>query len=63
MIDEVRVKMLGNNAARAKGCTPRLDLVNGAYYYTPWIKGKQKWIRLSGNYGEALAKWANLEGR
>jgi integrase len=26
--------MLSNNAARTKGCTPRLDLVNGAYYYT-----------------------------
>ena len=42
---------------------PRMRLKHGAYYYTPWIGGKQKWIRLSDNYGEALAKWAQLEGR
>lgn len=42
---------------------PRLRLKHGAYYYTPRIDGKQKWIRLSDNYGEALAKWAEYEGR
>ena len=40
-----------------------MRLKHGAYYYTPRIDGKQKWIRLSTNYGEALAKWAEFEGR
>lgn len=39
-----------------------MHLNHGAYYYTPYVDGKLKWIRLSKNYGEALAKWAELEG-
>jgi len=42
---------------------PRMRLKHGAYYYTPRVNGKQVWIRLAGNYSEALAKWAEHEGR
>lgn len=39
-----------------------MQLNHGAYYYTPYVDGKVKWIRLSKNYSEALAKWAEMEG-
>ncbi len=42
---------------------PRMCLRHGAYYYRPRVNGKQLCIHLSRNYGEALAKWAELEGR
>jgi integrase len=32
------------------------------YYYVTSTGGKRKWIRLSTDYSEALAKWAELEG-
>lgn len=35
---------------------------HGAYYYVSRIAGKVRWLRLSVEYGEALRKWAELEG-
>ena len=32
------------------------------YYYVVRVDGKQKWIRLSDDYQEALYKYAELEG-
>ena len=42
---------------------PRMRLRHGAYYYTPRVNGKQQCIRLSRDYAEALALWAEHEGR
>lgn len=33
------------------------------YYYVVLVAGKRNWIRLADNYPEAIAKWAELEGR
>ncbi len=32
------------------------------FYYVTSMGGKRKWIKLSADYSEALAKWAELEG-
>ena len=40
-----------------------MRLRHGAYYYTPRVNGKQQCIRLSRDYAEALALWAEHEGR
>jgi integrase len=54
---------MGRRRKHNRNLPPRLRRQHGAYYYTPWVNGKQKWIRLSDNYGEALAKWAKIEGQ
>lgn len=41
---------------------PRLHKKGSVYYYTPYVDGKLRWIRLSDNYGEALGAWAQHEG-
>jgi integrase len=40
----------------------RLHLKHGAYYYVCCVAGVVRWLRLSADYGEALRKWAELEG-
>ena len=40
----------------------RLHHKHGAYYYVSRVGGKVRWLRLSSEYGEALRKWAELEG-
>lgn len=40
----------------------RMHHKHGAFYYVSRIGGKVKWLRLSGEYGEALRKWAEIEG-
>lgn len=40
----------------------RLHFKHGAYYYVARSGGKVRWLRLSAEYGEALRKWAELEG-
>lgn len=35
---------------------------HGAYYYVVRVEGRTKWLRLSADYGEALRKWAEIEG-
>lgn len=32
------------------------------FYYTPYVDGKLKWIRLADNYPEAISAWAKYEG-
>lgn len=40
----------------------RMHRKHGAYYYVCRRDGKVCWLRLSDEYGEALRKWAELEG-
>jgi integrase len=40
----------------------RLHFKHGAYYHVARIGGKVRWLRLSVEYGEALRKWAEIEG-
>lgn len=40
----------------------RMHLKHGAYYYVSRVAGKVRWVRLSTDYGEALRKWADMEG-
>jgi integrase len=40
----------------------RLHRKHGAYYYVSRVAGKVKWVRLADEYGEALRKWAEIEG-
>ena len=42
---------------------PRMRLKHGAYHYTPRVNGKQKCIHRSRDYAEALARWAEHQGR
>lgn len=40
----------------------RLYSDHGAYFYVARSGGKVKWTKLSADYGEALRKWAEIEG-
>ena len=40
----------------------RMHYKHGAFYYVSRVAGKVKWVRLSNEYGEALRKWAEIEG-
>jgi len=40
----------------------RLYFDHGAYYYVARSGGKVKWTKLSADYGDALRKWAEIEG-
>lgn len=40
----------------------RLHMKHGAYYYVARTGGRVKWTRLSTEFGEALRKWADIEG-
>jgi len=40
----------------------RMHMKHGAYYYVSRTAGKVKWVRLAEEYGEALRKWAEIEG-
>ena len=41
---------------------PHLHKKGRIFYYVTSTGGKRKWIKLSADYSEALAKWAELEG-
>lgn len=47
--------------AKHRDLPPRMHLSDGAYYYVTTGKPR-KWIKLSKDKGEALVKWAELEG-
>jgi len=40
----------------------RLHRKHGSYYYVSRVNGKVRWLKLAKDYGEALRKWAELEG-
>lgn len=40
----------------------RMHMKHGAYYYVSRVGGRVRWLRLSEEYGEALRKWAEIEG-
>lgn len=40
---------------------PRFRLSHGAYYWVPYIDGKQQWIRIGTTYSEAILRYAQLE--
>jgi integrase len=44
-----------------KHLPPRLRLSHGAYYWTPFVNGKQKWIPLGREFAEAFEKYGRLE--
>lgn len=48
---------MGRPRSRNRHLPPRMQFKHGAYYY---VRGA--WIRLGKDYGEALRKWAELEG-
>lgn len=39
-----------------------IQIRRGSYYYVSLQDGKQQWIALGKDYGEALRRWADLEG-
>jgi len=54
--------MRGRTRTVNKALPPHLHKKGSTYYYVALVLGKRRWTRLSSNYGEALAKWAELEG-
>lgn len=40
---------------------PRMQKKHNVYYYTPYVGGKLKWIRLSDDFAEAKKLWAEYE--
>lgn len=47
---------------RYPGLPPRLQKKGKAYYYTPYVDGRQRWIPLGSDYPRALRRWAEYEG-
>ncbi len=52
---------MGRRRLRNKHLPQRMRLSHGAYYYTCYIDGRQKWTRLATDYASACAKYAELE--
>lgn len=48
--------------SRHPGLPPRLQKKGKAYYYTPYVDGRQRWIPLGSDYPRALRRWAEYEG-
>lgn len=56
---------MGRRRSSLRHLPPRMQLRHGAYYHVATIAGRQQWTRLapSRDYGEALRRWAEIEGR
>lgn len=53
---------MGRTRTKNKHLPRHMQHKHGAYYHVATVSGKLRWLRLSDNYGEALRKWAELEG-
>src|SRR3990167_8678559 len=53
---------VGRSRSRDKHLPPRMQRKGRAYYYTPFVDGKLRWIKLGSNYAAAVAEWAKREG-
>ena len=53
---------MGRKRSKYHNLPPRMHKKGSSYYYVTSTGGKRKWIKLSTDYSEALAKWAELEG-
>jgi integrase len=53
---------MGRKRSKYHNLPPRMHKKGRSYYYVTSTSGKRKWIKLSADYSEALAKWAELEG-
>jgi integrase len=54
---------MGRHRTKNRHLPPRVQLKGKAYYLTVYKDGKVKWIRLGDNYGDALRRYAEIEGR
>ncbi|MBU2795490.1 tyrosine-type recombinase/integrase [Acidithiobacillus sp. VAN18-2] len=54
---------MGRHRSSHHHLPPRMHQKGPVYYYVVLVGGKRKWIRLADNYPEAVAKWAEMEGR
>lgn len=53
---------MGRRRKTAKHLPARIQQRHGCYYYVVRMDGRQKWIPLGKDYGEALRQWAKFEG-
>lgn len=53
---------MGRRRTKNLKLPPRMQKKGHVFYYTPFVHGKLKWIRLSDNYAQAIAAWAKHEG-
>lgn len=53
---------MGRARTKNKHLPRHMQHKHGAYYHVATVDGRLRWLRLSANYGEALRKWAELEG-
>lgn len=51
---------MGRNRQHHKHLPPRMRLSHGAYYYVPFVDGKQQWQFLSRDHAEAFAKYGKI---
>ena len=54
--------VMGRKRTKNPHWPPRFNLKHGAYYWTPRIDGRMRWIRLGTSFGEAIKQWAEHEG-
>jgi len=52
---------MGRARRMNKHLPPRLRVSHGAYYWTPFVNGKQKWVPLGREFAEAFEKYGRLE--
>lgn len=53
---------MGRRRTKNLKLPPRMQKKGNVFYYTPYVLGKLKWIRLADNYPEAISAWAKHEG-
>ena len=53
---------MGRKRTSNHNLPPHMHKKGHSYYYVTSTGGKRKWIKLSADFAEALAKWAELEG-
>lgn len=53
---------MGRHRTKAKHLPRRMQMRGRSYYYVARVDGKQRWIPLGTDYGDALRQWAKLEG-
>ena len=53
---------MGRRRSKNLHFPPRMQKRGRVYYYTPYVDGRLRWIRLSDSYPTAMAMWAEFEG-
>lgn len=53
---------MGRRRTTDKHLPPRMRRKGARYYHVSAVEGKQRWLPLGNDYGEALRQWSELEG-